>query len=251
MVRKIKCVLSYEGTRFSGFQIQPDERTVQGELELGLKKLHKGEAIRLHPSGRTDAGVHAKRQVIHFESPLELPESSWVKALNTVVPDDIVIKEASYMADDFHARYSAREKEYRYYVLNTKNRDVFKRHYVYQFPYPLNIEKIKHACKYFQGEHDFTTFSSAKATIKGSKVRTLTEVSCNMNGNELEFIFRGDGFLYNMVRIIVGTLLDIGQGRRNVTDINLLLEKRDRKLLGKTAPPEGLYLWNVHYGENF
>lgn len=247
MVKKVKCVLSYDGTNFSGFQIQPDERTVQGELELALKKLHKGKAIRLHPSGRTDAGVHAKRQVIHFESPLEITELSWVKALNAMVPDDIVILETSYEADDFHARYNACEKEYRYYVLNTTNKDVFKRHYVYQFPYSLNIERIKQACKYFEGKHDFTTFSSAKATIKGSKVRTLTEVSCQKNGNELEFIFRGDGFLYNMVRIIVGTLLDIGQGRQNLTDISLLLEKRDRQLLGKTAPPEGLYLWNVHY----
>lgn len=248
-MKKVKCVISYDGTDFAGFQIQPKQRTVQGELEKALTKIHKGNPIRIHPSGRTDAGVHAIRQVFHFETSLNLQETNWLQALNTVLPNDLVVKEVEFVDDSFHARYSAREKEYRYYVLNTKDKDVFNRHYVYQFPYQLVLEPMQEACRYFEGTHDFTTFSSAKATIKGSKVRTLTHVSCHLHGDKIEFIFCGNGFLYNMVRIMVGALLDIGQGRRKSEDIKELLIQKDRRLLGKTAPPQGLYLWNVVYDE--
>lgn len=246
-MKRIKCVISYDGTDFAGFQIQPKQRTVQGELEKGLMKLHKGTFIRIHPSGRTDAGVHAIRQVFHFDTFLNLQVSNWRQALNTVLPDDLVVKEANIVDSTFHARYSALEKEYRYYVLNHADKDVFNRHYVCQFPYQLELKPMQEACEYFKGTHDFTTFSSAKATIKGSKFRTLTHASCYMNNGKFEFIFRGDGFLYNMVRIMVGALLDIGQGRRNPEDILELLEQKDRRLLGKTAPPQGLYLWDVKY----
>jgi len=247
-MKKVKCVIGYDGTEFSGFQIQPQQRTVQGKIEQALEKIHKGKSIRIHPSGRTDAGVHAMRQVIHFETPLNLKEKNWKQAMNTVLPDDLIVKEVAFVDDTFHARYSACEKEYRYYVLNNQNKDVFARHYVFQFPYQLGIESMQEACRYFEGTHDFTTFSSAKATIKGSKIRTLTHVSCHkVDEDQIEFIFRGNGFLYNMVRIMVGALLDIGQGRRKPDDIVTLLGKTDRRLLGKTAPPEGLYLWDVIY----
>jgi len=248
-MKRIKCVISYDGTDFAGFQIQPKQRTVQGELEKGLMNIHKGTPIRIHPSGRTDAGVHALRQVFHFDTPLDLKAGNWQQALNTVLPDDLVVKEVNVVESTFHARYSAREKEYRYYVLNQAEKDVFNRHYVYQFPYQLELEPMQESCKYFKGTHDFTTFSSAKASIKGSKIRTLTHASCHISNGKIEFIFRGDGFLYNMVRIIVGALLDIGQGRRNPEDIVELLKQKDRRLLGKTAPPQGLYLWNVRYEE--
>ncbi|MBU5468035.1 tRNA pseudouridine(38-40) synthase TruA [Virgibacillus sp. MSJ-26] len=246
-MKRIKCVISYDGSDFAGFQIQPKQRTVQGELEKGLTKIHKGTFIRIHPSGRTDAGVHAIRQVFHFDTFLDLQASNWRQALNTVLPDDLLVKEANIVDSTFHARYSALEKEYRYYVLNHAEKDVFNRYYVYQFSYPLSLESMQKACEYFTGTHDFTTFSSAKATIKGSKIRTLTHAFCHMNNGKVEFIFRGDGFLYNMVRIMVGALLDIGQGRRNPEDILELLEQKDRRLLGKTAPPQGLYLWDVKY----
>ncbi len=244
---KVKCIISYDGTNFSGFQIQPDRRTVHGELEKALLKLHKGVDIRVHASGRTDTGVHAIGQVIHFESDYNIPENGWKRGLNTILPDDLYIDQVEIMADDFHARYHALWKEYHYFVMNTEDVDVFKRNYTYQFRYPLNIDAMKQACVYLEGTHDFTTFSSAKATVKGSKIRTIYEASLKQDGPQIEFIFRGSGFLYNMVRIIVGVLLDIGQGRRKPADIEVLLAKQDRKFVGETAPSAGLYLWQVGY----
>lgn len=248
-MEKIKCTISYDGSRFSGFQIQPKKRTVHGELERALKKMHKGTLIRVHASGRTDTGVHAKEQVIHFSSPFKLPEENWKKALNTLLPNDLFVHKADLVPDTFHARYDAMEKEYRYYVLNAKEVDVFQQNYVYQFPYELDITRIQEACTYFEGKHDFTTFSSAKATIKGEKVRTLYDVQCRLEGEHIVFTFRGNGFLYHMVRIIVGVLLDVGQGRLESDAIPTLFSKKDRQEVGATIPPQGLYLWKVLYKE--
>jgi len=244
---KIKCTISYDGSGFSGFQIQPRKRTVHGELERALKKMHKGEPIRIQASGRTDTGVHAVEQVIHFTSPFQLPEGNWKKALNTLLPNDLYIHRVEKVAMSFHARYDALAKEYRYFVLNKKEVDVFQQNYVYQFPYTLDIERIQKACSHFEGTHDFTTFSSAKSTIKGKKIRTLHKVQCIEEGEHIVFIFHGDGFLYHMVRIITGVLLDIGQGRLDPDVIPLLFEKRDRQKVGATIPSQGLYLWKVLY----
>ncbi len=246
-MQKIKCVLSYDGAHFSGFQIQPGKRTVQGELEKALRTIHKGEWIRIHPSGRTDTGVHAKGQTIHFETPYTLVEENWMRALNTLVPDDIYIAGVQQVSSSFHARYDAVEKEYRYVVHHARIPDVFRRRYAYQFRYDLDMQAMQEACRYLHGTHNFTTFSSAKASVKGSKVRTLYQAACTKEGNDITFTFRGDGFLYNMVRIIVGVLLDIGQGKRIPADIPRLLEAEDRRLAGATVPPEGLYLWDVKY----
>ncbi|MBC5638582.1 tRNA pseudouridine(38-40) synthase TruA [Ornithinibacillus sp. BX22] len=244
---KIKCTISYDGTNFHGYQVQPDKRTVQQEIEHALEKIHKGEKIHIHASGRTDTGVHAKGQTIHFETNLDIPGNSWRKALNALLPSDVYVTHAEIVSNDFHARYNVVEKEYRYFLLNTKNPDVFRRNHVYHFPYKLDIEAIQEACRYLEGTHDFTTFSSAKATVKGDKVRTLYEVSCNQDNGQIEFIFRGSGFLYNMVRILVGTLIDVGQGKISPPDIGTLLEAKDRKYAGKTAPAQGLFLWRVSY----
>ncbi|WP_010652064.1 tRNA pseudouridine(38-40) synthase TruA [Oceanobacillus massiliensis] len=244
---RIKCKIKYDGSEFSGFQVQPQNRTVQGVLESVLKEMHKGAEIRLQASGRTDTGVHAIGQVIHFDSPFDIPEKNWKRALNTLLPDDIYIQEVTKVSDEFHARYSVKEKEYHYYVWNAEEPDIFKRNYSFYFPYQLDIDKMLEACRYLEGTHDFTTFSSAKSTIKGEKIRTLFHASCKKQGNEVEFIFRGSGFLYNMVRIMVSVLLDVGQGRRKPTDIIDLLAKKDRQLAGKTISPQGLYLWNVKY----
>jgi len=246
MVR-LKCIIYYDGSQFSGFQIQPRQRTVQGVLEQALKKMHKGESVRIQASGRTDTGVHSFGQTIHFDSPFQIPEQNWKTALNTLLPGDLYVHEVEIVPDNFHARYDVAEKEYRYYVWHQKERDVFKRNYYYHFPYHLNVEAMREACSYLEGRHDFTTFSSAKATIKGSKVRTLYEVSCEKQEERIEFIFRGNGFLYNMLRIIIGVLLDIGQGRREASEIPGLLAAKDRRLVGETIPPQGLYLWKVKY----
>lgn len=240
-------MISYDGTDYSGFQIQPGKRTIQGEIEKALAKMHKGQSVRIHGSGRTDSGVHAKAQTFHFESLLSLPESNWKKALNVLLPDDIHVQSVKGVPVAFHARFDAVEKEYRYFISNEKEYDVFKRHHVYQFPYRLNIESMREACNHLKGEHDFTTFSSVKTAVKGSKVRTLSIVNCSRQGSQIELVFRGNGFLYNMVRIMVGTLIDIGQGKLDPSEIPILLEKKDRSLAGKTAPPHGLYLWEVSY----
>lgn len=246
-MEKVKCIISYDGSQFSGFQIQPKKRTVQGALEKALTTMHKGAHVRIQASGRTDAGVHAKRQTIHFETPYSIPKANWKQALNTLLPGDLFVQDVSFVRNSFHARYDVMEKEYRYYVWNEKEPDVFKQNYAYHFRYNIDMAAVQEACSYIEGTHDFTTFSSAKATTKGSKVRTLFQVTCEKQGSEVEFIFRGSGFLYNMVRIIVGVLLDVGQGRRKPEDITALLGKKDRQLVGETVPPQGLYLWNVKY----
>lgn len=243
----LKCILQYDGSNFSGFQRQPRGRTIQGETERALKKMHKGESVHIHASGRTDKGVHAIGQTIHFQTPYQLAPRNWKRALNTLLPDDLYIMEVEQVPQTFHSRYDALEKVYRYKVYLSKEYDVFRQHYAYHFPYPLDMEKVHQACTYLQGRHDFTTFSSAKDTSKGSKFRTLSEVSCRVEGEELIFTFRGDGYLYHMVRIMVGTLLNIGQGKGEAKDIPNLFAARDRRLAGETAPAHGLYLWEVTY----
>lgn len=248
-MRRVKCILAYDGSDFAGFQIQPEGRTVGGEIEKALKKIHKGQDIRIQSAGRTDAGVHAKGQVIHFDSPLSIPDENWKRALNTLLPDDIYVKHCKNVTEAFHARFNAIAKEYHYNVRTALEPNIFKRKYAYHFPYSLDLEKINQACIYLEGTHDFTTFSSAKATIKGSRVRTLYNLSCEATEDGIRFYFYGDGFLYNMVRIIVSFLLDIGRGKRNPEEIPELIAAKDRSKLGKTIPPEGLYLHRVVYAE--
>jgi tRNA pseudouridine38-40 synthase len=245
-MQRYKCTISYDGTQFSGYQIQPGKRTIQGEVEAALSKLHKGEHIKISASGRTDAGVHAKGQVIHFDSALAIPTEKWEIALNSILPDDIAVIRVEKVADSFHARFDAIGKEYRYYVHLSPKRDPFKRHYAYQFPYPLDYVAMKEALKYLIGTHDFTSFCSAKTEIE-DKVRTIEEIEFFQERDLLVFRFIGNGFLYNMVRILTGTLLEVGSGDRSPYSIPEILEKKDRKFAGKTAPAHGLYLWKVFY----
>lgn len=245
-MKRIKCTVSYDGINFCGYQIQPNQRTVQQEVEKALQKVHKGEAVRVQASGRTDSNVHAKGQVIHFDTPLSLTGEQWMAALNTMLPDDIVVEQAEQKTLDFHARYGVAKKEYRYRVLLSKKADVFRRNYVYQYPYALDIHSIRKAIPYFIGTHDFTSFCSAK-TDKKDKVRTIYEIDLIEQGDELIFRFVGNGFLYNMVRIIVGTLLSVGQGKIAPESISDILQKQDRRFAGKMVPGQGLYLWEVNY----
>ncbi|MEI3614549.1 tRNA pseudouridine(38-40) synthase TruA, partial [Pseudogracilibacillus sp. SO30301A] len=249
-MQKLKCTVSYDGTNFSGSQIQPNKRTIQFEIEKAIKKIHKGKQIRIYASGRTDTGVHAVGQVFHFETDLLIPRKNWKKALNAILPDDIYIKKVENVSLNFHAQFDAIEKEYRYFVLNNKETDVFKRNYSYFYPFAIDMDIIKQACKLFEGTHDFTSFCSARSTVKGTKVRTLYEVSCEKQADEIVFILRGNGFLYNMVRIIVGVLLDVGSGKLSMNDIEEMFRKRDRSAAGKTVPPTGLFLWTVKYEDD-
>lgn len=246
-MKRIKCIVQYDGTHFSGFQIQPNGRTVQEEIEKGLAKMHKGNEVTIHASGRTDAGVHAYGQVIHFDSPLPVPEGKWVEAMLPYLPEDIRIMEVKIVSNDFHARYQTKQKEYRYRMLNRTDQDVFRRHITYHVPHTLDVEAMKQACLEFEGTHDFTSFCSKKTTLKGDKIRTVYKAEIQEVDDELLFRFVGSGFLYNMVRIMVGTLLEVGKGKRNAADIKKILQEKDRDKAGKTVPPHGLFLWKVDY----
>ncbi|MDQ0272611.1 tRNA pseudouridine(38-40) synthase TruA [Cytobacillus purgationiresistens] len=243
---KLKCIISYDGTQFAGYQVQPNKRTVQGELNRALKKLHKGTDINVSASGRTDARVHAVGQVIHFESPLNIPADKWEVALNSLLPADVALTHAEIVPDAFHARYDARGKEYRYSILRSANRDPLKRNYVYHYPYPLDTTRMKTAIPYLTGTHDFTSFCSARSEVE-DKVRELKSIELIEDGDMLTIRFIGTGFLYNMVRILTGTLLAIGAGDLSPDAIPGILEKKDRIFAGKTAPAQGLYLWEVFY----
>lgn len=246
-MQKLKCTVSYDGTNYSGFQIQQNANTIQAEIEKVLLKIHKNKLVQIHGSGRTDKGVHAMAQVFHFETTIQMEVYNWRKAMNALLPKDISIEVIEEVPEDFHARLMAKQKEYRYYVLNTKDRNVFKRNFTHHEFGELNIHTMQEVCELFVGTHDFTSFSSTKSTVKGTKVRTLYEVSCTKEDDEIEFILRGDGFLYNMVRIIVGVLIDVGLGRRTFAEVEAMFAKMDRGAVGVTLPPQALFLWEVIY----
>jgi len=243
---RYKCIISYDGSGFSGYQVQPNKRTVQSVLEATLSKMHKGDTVKVVGSGRTDAGVHAKGQVIHFDSPLLIPADKWEKALNSMLPEDISVLTVASVTESFHARFDAKGKEYRYVLHLSQKRDPFLRKFAYQYPYRLNLQAMEQASKFFLGKHDFTSFCAAKTEVV-DKVRTIDSIDFVLDGDLLTIRFVGNGFLYNMVRILVGTLLEVGSGERKPADLVEILAGKDRRLAGKTAPAHGLYLWKVFY----
>ncbi|MFS0644936.1 tRNA pseudouridine(38-40) synthase TruA [Siminovitchia sp. 179-K 8D1 HS] len=245
-MQRYKGTIEYDGSGFSGYQIQPKGRTVQEEIEKVLKKMHKGRHVPVTASGRTDAGVHARGQVIHFDSGLSLPSERWVKALNSLLPDDISLLNVEAAAPEFHARYDAVGKTYKYFLYNREARDPFKRHYYAHVRGKLDIGRMRKAAQFLAGTHDFTSFCSAKTEMT-NKVRTISRLEIDDRHPELVFTFTGNGFLYNMVRIMVGTLLEVGTGKLDPQDIPDILAAKDRRLAGKTAPAQGLYLWEVYY----
>ncbi|ENH97811.1 pseudouridylate synthase [Gracilibacillus halophilus YIM-C55.5] len=244
---RMKAVIRYDGTHFSGYQIQPNVRTVQEELEKVLQKIHKGQFVRVHASGRTDQGVHAMGQVIHFDTDLSIPTEKWEQALNTMLPADIEVLQVSNVYDHFHARYDVKEKEYRYIIVQGKRRDLFRRHYVYCTPHQLDVKAMQEACHILEGTHDFSSFCGSNNNQQDDKVRTITEAWIDRDEDEFIFRVRGTGFLYNMVRIIVGTLLEIGRGERLPEELETILQVKNRIYAGDTAPAQGLYLWEVFY----
>ncbi|WP_258871594.1 tRNA pseudouridine synthase A, partial [Halobacillus trueperi] len=165
----------------------------------------------------------------------------------SLLPDDIQVVSADQVSEEFHARYDAKGKEYRYYVHHAHEHDLFRRHYTHHVRAELDIVRMKEACSHLEGEHDFTSFCSPKTDIKGTKVRTIYKAEVTKEGNDIVFIFRGSGFLYNMVRILVGTLLEVGRNERKPEDVKRIIEAKNRNEAGKTAPPQGLFLWEVFY----
>ncbi|OUQ90108.1 tRNA pseudouridine(38-40) synthase TruA [Brevibacillus brevis] len=244
-MKRLRCVLAYDGTDFSGFQVQPDQVTVQGEIEAALNRV-TGEDIQVFGSGRTDAGVHARGQVIHFDTSSNIPVDKWRFVLNNQLPDSIVIRTVEEVDASFHARFDVQVKEYRYCIDNNPVADVFRHRYADHIRFPLDVDAMQQAAHYLVGEHDFTSFCSAKTFVE-DKVRTVYGLTVEKIGDEVWVTCRGNGFLYNMVRIIVGTLVEVGQGKRNPAELREILAACDREKAGKTAPAKGLTMWEVVY----
>ncbi|WP_262315135.1 tRNA pseudouridine(38-40) synthase TruA [Lacticaseibacillus parakribbianus] len=246
-----KLTLAYDGTKFAGYQVQPRQRTVQGVLQKALGKMAKCESIHVDGSGRTDSGVHALGQVVSFDFPGNIPARSMLLAMNSLMPLDIEILKAEIVPSAFHARYSAIGKRYLYRVARGRFTDPFNRLYTGHYPYPLDLDLIRAALPDVVGTHDFTSFAASGGVIV-DKVRTIYEATVreDVARNEIVFEFYGNGFLYNMVRILVATLLEIGNGRRPVHDFLRLYEVLDRQQARGTAPASGLYLKEVYYPED-
>lgn len=244
-VRNLKLVIAYEGTHYSGFQLQKNGPSIQGELERAILQT-TAEKVNIQGAGRTDAGVHAKGQVVSFLTHSRIPIQNFSKALNSVLPADIVVKSAIEVALDFHARYSARTKTYMYRIYNLETRPMFERNFVYHYKYPLNIGMMRKAISYLVGEHDFKTFQAAGSAIQTS-MRKINSCSLLEEAPEIKMIINADGFLYHMVRNIVGTLILVGNGRMEPEYFRGILMSKDRSLAGPTAPAKGLSLEEVIY----
>ncbi|MGI6225196.1 MAG: tRNA pseudouridine(38-40) synthase TruA [Peptococcales bacterium] len=246
-MRNIKAIVEYDGTNYHGFQIQGKQNvpTIQGALESCLMRVLK-EPSKVTGAGRTDAGVHAEGQVINFFTNTKIPLERLPLALNCQLPEDIVIKSVEEVTSDFHAQYAALGKYYIYRIYNQRIPSVFYRRFSYFVPYGLDFEMIREACSLFVGTHNFKSFSASGTTVKNFQ-RTIYSLELVQKDDLWEFHIQGNGFLYNMVRIIVGTLLEVGKGKRNFDSIRQALFEEDRTLAGQTAPPQGLTLKKVFY----
>ncbi len=247
-MRNIKLTIEYDGKDFNGWQKQPNKLNIQGEIERAIKQI-TGEEVDLTASGRTDAGVHALGQVANFKTNSELPIEKFPIALNANLKKSIVIKSAEEVEERFHSRLTCKRKTYRYVINNSKYGTAIYRNLETHIPMKLDIQKMQQAVKYFEGEHDFKAFK-ASGTSSKSSVRTIYKAEVINAGNEKIYIeLTGNGFLYNMVRIIAGTLVDVGLGKIEPEDIKKIINSQKRENAGKTLPPQGLYLVKVEYGE--
>lgn len=245
---RYKATISYDGTAFSGFQRQPHARTVQEEIEKTLLRLNSGKSVTIHGAGRTDAGVHAYGQVIHFDLPQARDVEKLRFGLDTQCPDDIDIVDVTIVDDDFHARYNKHSKTYEFLVDIGRPKNPMMRNYATHYPYPVDLALMQEAIVDLIGTHDFTGFT-ASGTSVDNKVRTITQASVEQDDKTgfLVFTFSGNGFLYKQVRNMVGTLLKIGNNRMPVSQIKTVLASRNRDLAGPTAAGNGLYLKEIRY----
>lgn len=248
---KYKLSISYDGTRYGGWQIQPNATSIQTLIEKALKIVLR-KSIKLIGSGRTDSGVHAEGQIAHFSFDGDLELSKLHHSLNGLLPDDIRIRRIDPVEVDFHARFSAKGKIYHYRIDRGKIKNPFTRLYAYHLPYPIDLDLLKEAAKAFVGKHDFTSFSNEahRGSAAHDPVRTLFRLDIIERGNELVLEFEGNGFLYKMVRNITGTLLDMARGKIPLSDIEDIFAAKDRSRAGTTAPAHGLFLVDVRYDEN-
>ncbi len=238
-----KLELAYDGSAFFGYQRQNDARTVQGEIEKVLTIICK-EEIRVASSGRTDRGVHALKQVINFQSEVDIAPNKLKYALNRMLPDDISVLDANIVDGSFHARFSAKKKKYRYII--TTEDDLFKRKYKYYIREELDIELMKKESAYLIGEHDFFSFSNKRSTDKNT-IRAIYDIDIYKNNEDIYIDITANSFLYNMVRIIVMYLINIALGKVERGKTNYLLNNKSRVLTKEKAPASGLYLIDVYY----
>ena len=245
-LRRYKLIVEYDGTDYCGWQRQINGPSVQQTLEETLSRL-TGETIAVTGSSRTDAGVHAMGLCAHFDSATRIPAEKIAFALNTMLPPDIRVRESGAAPEGFHARYSACGKVYRYRFFNSRHDCAIGRQYAAHVPLRLDVERMNEEAQALCGTHDFEAFAASGSVVK-STVRTIYRVQVKRLGDEVELLVLGDGFLYNMVRIIAGTLMEVGTGKREPGAIAKAIETRDRLALGQTAPAKGLTLMRVLYG---
>ena len=245
-MRNIKLTIEYDGKEFNGWQKQPSKLNIQGTIEQAIKTI-TGEDVDLQASGRTDAGVHALGQVANFKTNSNIPIEKMSIAINCNLKKSIRIVKAEEVEERFHSRLSCKRKTYRYIINNSEIPSAIYRNLETHIPYKLDIEKMKQAVKYFEGEHNFKAFK-ASGTSSKSSIRTIYKAEVlKMPNNRIYIELTGNGFLYNMVRIIAGTLVDVGTGKIKPEDIEKIIESKDRTNAGKTLPPQGLYLVCVNY----
>ena len=245
-LKNIKLILAYEGTRYHGWQRQKNDVTIQQVIEEGLQKMTRAP-VSLVSSGRTDAGVHAVGQVCNFLTRTGIDPESIKRGLNSILPKDILIREAEYVSPDFHARYRARLKTYEYRILNRPEPDLFQRNYLWHIRIPLDREKMQGALSILKGQQDFSSFRSS-GSGNTNPVRNITKAQLHVSEKGfMRFVFEADGFLRHMVRNIVGTVVEAGTGRVDHDKFCEILEARDRSMAGAKAPPQGLFLMEVLY----
>ena len=246
---RIALGLEYDGTLFSGWQSQPGGRTVQDALEAAVSQI-AGAPVRVVCAGRTDTGVHARAQVVHFDTLAERPDSAWVKGVNGSLPPQIAVLWAARVAGDFHARFAARRRRYDYFLLNRQVRPALEASRMGWFPLPLDIEAMRAGAAHLVGEHDFSAFRSSECQAK-SPVRNLTRLDLAQRGDVLQFVLEANAFLHHMVRNIVGTLVYIGKGKHAPGWVPELIASRTRALAAPTFSPHGLYLAQIDYDARF
>lgn len=244
-MRNIKLIVEYDGTNYAGWQIQNNAITIQQKIQDAIKSI-TGSYSEVIGSSRTDSGVHAKRFVCNFFTNSKIPEENFKNVLNSILPEDIVILKSEEVDTKFHSRFNSIGKRYVYTILIGEQRPAIGRNYIYYFKKSVNVDKMKEAAKFFLGTHDFSAFKNTGSSTKTS-IRTINDLSISVEGNLIRFSITGDGFLYNMVRIIVGTLLEVGVGRFEPEYMVDILKSKDRSKAGKSAPASGLCLEEVFY----
>ena len=236
---------SYDGTNYSGFQKQKGLNTIEEKLEEALTKINNSKKTTITATGRTDKGVHALCQYGHADIDVNITEKKLKRALNSNLPDDIHVISTEIVNKDFHARYNVKEKEYKY-IINVGEYNPLERNYVYQYNYELNVNNMKKAIKYFEGEHDFRSFVTDNKE-KENCVRKINYTNIELKDNKIIITFRGNGFLRYQVRNMVGLLIKIGENKISPDSVDKIIESKDRTKASKTAPAEGLYLTKVIY----